>query len=90
MARLLRFLSAAKPPLRFELPWRNSPIAISDLGALSHLRDSVANKSHGQRASAKRQRRNRHCENQFIWSSPADHSHAMSGADVRPGTCRHR
>ena len=45
---------------------RNSPNAIPDLGELSRLADFVFDKRQGQRASAKRHRRNRHYEKQFI------------------------
>lgn len=45
---------------------RNSPSAIPDLGELSRLADFVFDKRQGQRASAKRHRRNRHYEMQFI------------------------
>ena len=45
---------------------RNSPNNISDLGELSHLGEFVFDKRHGQRASAKKNRRNRHYEKQFI------------------------
>jgi hypothetical protein len=45
---------------------RNSPNAIPDLGELSRLTDFVFDKRQGQRASAKKHRRNRHYEKQFI------------------------
>ena len=45
---------------------RNSPNAIADLGELSRLADFVFDKRQGQRASAKKHRRNRHYEKQFI------------------------
>jgi hypothetical protein len=45
---------------------RNSPNAIPDLGELSRLADFVFDKRQGQRASAKKHRRNRHYEKQFI------------------------
>ncbi len=45
---------------------RNSPNDISDLGELSRLTDFVFDKRQGQRAAAKRHRRNRHYEKQFI------------------------
>lgn len=45
---------------------RNSPNAILDLGELSRLGDFVFDKRQGQRASAKKHRRNRHYEKQFI------------------------
>ena len=45
---------------------RNSPNDIADLGELSRLGDFVFDKRQGQRASAKKHRRNRHYEKQFI------------------------
>ena len=45
---------------------RNSPNAIQDLGELSRLGEFVFDKRQGQRASAKKHRRNRHYEKQFI------------------------
>ncbi len=45
---------------------RNSPNEIADLGELSRLSDFVFDKRQGQRASAKKHRRNRHYEKQFI------------------------
>jgi len=45
---------------------RNSPNDIPDLGELSRLADFIFDKRQGQRASAKRHRRNRHYEKQFI------------------------
>jgi hypothetical protein len=48
------------------MPRRNSLNAIRDLGDLSHLGEIVVDKRLGQRASAKKNRRNRHYEKQFI------------------------
>ena len=48
------------------MPRRNSPNDIADLGELSSLSDFVRDKRRGQRASAKKNRRNRHYEKQFI------------------------
>ncbi len=45
---------------------RNSPNDIADLGELSRLPDFVFDKRQGQRAAAKKHRRNRHYEKQFI------------------------
>ncbi len=45
---------------------RNSPNDIPDLGELSRLSDFVFDKRQDQRASAKKHRRNRHYEKQFI------------------------
>lgn len=51
------------------MPQRNSPNAIDDLSDLSHLDEIVVDKRSGQRASAKKNRRNRHYEKQFIRNS---------------------
>lgn len=48
------------------MPRRSSPREVSDLGDLSHLGDWVVDKRLGQRSSAKKNRRNRHYEKQFI------------------------
>ena len=48
------------------MPRRNSPNDIPDLSDLGRLTDFVFDKRQGQRASAKRHRRNRHYEKQFI------------------------
>ena len=48
------------------MPRRNSPNDIPDLSDLSRLTEFVFDKRQGQRASAKRHRRNRHYEKQFI------------------------
>lgn len=48
------------------MPQRNSLNAIRDLADLSHLGEIVVDKRSGQRASAKKNRRNRHYEKQFI------------------------
>jgi hypothetical protein len=45
---------------------RNSPNQIQDLADLSQLGDIVVDKRLGQRAQAKKSRRNRHYEKQFI------------------------
>jgi hypothetical protein len=64
---------------------RNSPNDISDLGELSQLSDFVFDKRHGQRASAKRHRRNRHYEKQFIRNSLAHLPRVeQAGADGQP------
>ena len=51
------------------MPQRNSPTAIADLNDLSHLDELVVDKRFGQRSSAKKNRRNRHVEKQFIRNS---------------------
>ena len=48
------------------MPRRNSPNDISDLSDLSRLGEIVFDKRLGQRAAAKKNRRNRHYEKQFI------------------------
>ncbi len=48
------------------MPRRNSPNDVQDLSDLSQLDTLVVDKRHGQRAMAKRSRRNRHYEKQFI------------------------
>ena len=48
------------------MPRRNSPNDIRDLADLSRLGEFVVDKRRGQRAVAKKNRRNRHYEKQFI------------------------
>lgn len=48
------------------MPRRNSPNQIQDLADLSQLNDIVCDKRRGQRSLAKKSRRNRHYEKQFI------------------------
>ena len=48
------------------MPRRNSPNEIRDLSDLSRLGELVYDKRLGQRAAAKKNRRNRHYEKQFI------------------------
>lgn len=48
------------------MPRRNSPNQINDLADLSQLGEFVVDKRQGQRAQAKKSRRNRHYEKQFI------------------------
>lgn len=62
---------------------RNSPNAIPDLGELSRLTDFVFDKRQGQRASAKKNRRNRHYERQFIRNTLA---HLPQADRVAAGT----
>ena len=63
------------------MPQRNSPNAIDDLSDLSHLDEIVVDKRSGQRASAKKNRRNRHYEKQFIRNS-LTHRLLLQGADA--------
>ena len=58
------------------MPRRNSPSEIQSLSDLSSLSDVVRDKRLGQRASAKKNRRNRHYEKLFI-------RHALG--HLRPG-----
>lgn len=51
------------------MPRRNSPRIIENLDDLSYLDTIVVDKRSGQRASAKKNRRNRHYEKQFIRNS---------------------
>ena len=62
------------------MPRRNSPNDIRDLADLSRLSEVVVDKRLGQRAAAKKNRRNRHYEKQFIRNTLA-HLPAVS-ADV--------
>ncbi len=55
------------------MPLRNSLHAITDLSDLSHLDELVVDKRQIQRASAKKNRRNRHYEKQFIRHSLVHH-----------------
>lgn len=48
------------------MPIRNSPSQIRDLDELSQLSNIVSDKRRGQRSLAKKSRRNRHYEKQFI------------------------
>ena len=57
---------------------RNSPNDIQDLSDLSRLGEIVIDKRRGQRAAAKKNRRNRHYENQFIRNTLA-HQPQMTG-----------
>jgi len=48
------------------MPRRNSPNEVRDLSDLSRLSEIVVDKRRGQRSEAKRARRDRHYEKQFI------------------------
>jgi hypothetical protein len=52
---------------------RNTLNVIADLSDLSNLSELVVDKRLGQRSSAKKNRRNRHYEKQFIRNSLAHH-----------------
>ncbi len=58
------------------MPRRNSPAEILDLSDLSRLNELVFDKRLGQRAAAKKNRRNRHYEKQFIRNAI---SHGLPG-----------
>jgi hypothetical protein len=71
---------------------RNSPNDIQELGDLSRLDEIVIDKRRGQRAGAKKNRRNRHYEKQFIRNTlthrlpavcaHADRAHADESLDA--------
>jgi hypothetical protein len=63
------------------MPQRNSPNAIGDLDDLTHLDEIVVDKRFGQRSSAKKNRRNRHVEKQFIRNSL---THRLAPAHTEP------
>ena len=72
------------------MPRRNSPNDIADLSDLSRLSEFVFDKRQGQRASAKKHRRNRHYEKQFIRNTLAhlpalDNAANRSTAATEPG-----
>ena len=48
------------------MPRRNSPNQIQGIDDLSQLSDIISDKRRGQRSLAKKSRRNRHYEKQFI------------------------
>lgn len=60
---------------------RNSPQAIADLSDLSRLGEIVVDKRLGQRSIAKKNRRNRHYEKQFIRNS-LDHHLLLNQAET--------
>lgn len=64
------------------MPRRNSPRIIENLDDLSHLDAIVVDKRSGQRASAKKNRRNRHYEKQFIRNSLTQRLTLTGGADA--------
>ena len=64
------------------MPLRNSSLAIEDLSDLSHLEELVVDKRFGQRSSAKKNRRNRHYEKQFIRNSLAHHLQLPQAEEV--------
>lgn len=69
------------------MPLRNSIHAITDLSDLSHLDELVVDKRFGQRSSAKKNRRNRHYEKQFIRNSLTHHLQLSPRDDVAGSDC---
>ncbi len=63
------------------MPKRNSPNVIENLSDLSQLSELVFDKRNGQRAAAKKGRRNRHYEKQFIRNS-LTHGIPVDGAEA--------
>jgi len=63
------------------MPRRNSPNAIEELSDLSRLGELVFDKRLGQRAIAKKNRRNRHYEKQFIRNAL---THQVAAETVEP------
>lgn len=63
------------------MPRRNSPTEIHDLSDLSRLNELVFDKRLGQRAAAKKNRRNRHYEKQFIRNAI---THGLPGESESP------
>jgi len=64
------------------MPLRNSLHAIEDLSDLSHLDELVVDKRFDQRSAAKKNRRNRHVEKQFIRNSLTHHLHRDRSAAI--------
>ncbi len=58
--------------LKSTMPKRNSPQDVAVLADLNHLADIVVDKRLGKRAEAKKNRRNRHYEKQFIRNALRD------------------
>ena len=63
------------------MPRRNSPNEIHNLSDLSRLGELVFDKRLGQRAIAKKNRRNRHYEKQFIRNTL---THQVASETVEP------
>jgi len=55
------------------MPRRNTPNSIKGLDDLNALERIVVDKRNGQRSSAKKNRRNRHYEKQFIRNALTQH-----------------
>ena len=67
------------------MPRRNSPNEIRDLSDLSRLGELVYDKRLGQRAAAKKNRRNRHYEKQFIRNTLSHLGTAVPADPSDPG-----
>ena len=68
------------------MPRRNSPNDIQSLADLSRLSEVVVDKRLGKRAAAKKNRRNRHYEKQFIRNTLAHRPmEAAADGDSAPG-----
>lgn len=63
------------------MPRRNSPQVIRNLDDLSHLSEVVADKRLGQRSAAKKNRRNRHYEKQFIRNAMSHRAPELADPD---------
>lgn len=63
------------------MPRRNSPQGIRNLDDLSHLSEVVADKRQGQRSAAKKNRRNRHYEKQFIRNAMSHRAPGLADPD---------
>lgn len=70
------------------MPRRNSPNDIADLADLSRLSEFVVDKRRTQRASAKKNRRNRHYEKQFIRNTLAHLPRVDAAPDDEPASAR--
>jgi hypothetical protein len=68
------------------MPRRNSPNEIHGLSDLSRLSELVFDKRFGQRAIAKKNRRNRHYEKQFIRNTLTHHAAAGPAEPTDPET----
>ncbi len=66
------------------MPRRNSPAEIKDLSDLSRLNEVVYDKRTSQRAVAKKNRRNRHYEKQFIRNALTHRVGLVGGDDDQP------
>ena len=55
------------------MPCRNTPNSIKELDDLNALDRIIVDKRNGQRSSAKKNRRNRHYEKQFIRNALTQH-----------------